>query len=642
MTYRAGAVGTRRTFLRKMPPAEAWARLAEALAWPSQRAEEEVAPEEAAGRVTARALAAKASSPSAPVAAMDGIAVRAADTAGAGEARPLVLEAGATAHEIDTGDPLPPGTDAVIMIEHAAEIAPGRFEILAPTPPWHHVRVLGEDVVQGDVVVPRGRVLTPFDVGALLAAGWSRIPVAKRPVVGLLPTGDELVEPGDAARPGSVVEFNTRVLAGMFAGWGAAPKRYPPCPDRRDELLAAIRRALAECDALVVNAGSSAGRDDWTAPLLEELGTLIAHGIEVMPGKPTALGVVSGKPVFGLPGYPVSAVVAAERVLLPWVERFLGTHVPARPRVRATLGRKIASKPGNEEVVRVTCGRVGGRLSASPLPRGAGVISSLSRASGLVSIPATSEGFEAGSEVEVELLRPREEIEAAIVVTGSHDLLLDVCADLLKAKDSVLGIASSHVGSLGGLTALARGECHLAGSHLLDPATREYNLPYVREHLAAVPVRVVRLAMRKQGFAVKPGNPKGMRTWADLPRTDVTFVNRQRGAGTRVLLDVRLADAKIDPRTIRGYAREEPTHMAVAAAVAGGVADAGLCIEAAARHLGLDFVPLEDEPFDLVIAEAHLAHAGVAALLELITTDTFGREAARIPGYDVRASGTRL
>lgn len=625
-----------------MPPAEAWARLAEALAWPDPRPEEEVDPDEAAGRVSPRALQAKRSSPAAPVAAMDGIAVRAADTAGAGEARPLVLEAGRTCTVVDTGDPLPPGADAVIMIEHAGEIAPGRFEILGATPPWHHVRVLGEDVVQGDVVVPRGRVLTPYDVGALLAAGWTRIPVVRRPVVGLLPTGDELVQPGEAGAPGAVVEFNTRMLAGMLRGWGADVRRYAPCADDRATLRDAIRAGLAECDALVVNAGSSAGRDDHTAALVEELGTLLAHGIEVMPGKPTALGLVGGKPLFGLPGYPVSAVVAAERVLAPWVARRLGTHLPARPRVRATLGRKIASKPGNEEVVRVVAGRVGARLSASPLPRGAGVISSLARASALLTIPGTSEGHEAGAEVELELLRPLEEIEAAVVVTGSHDLLLDLCADLLKQRDPLLGIASAHVGSLGGLTALARGECHLAGSHLLDPATREYNIPYVREHLEGVPVRVIRLAMRRQGFAVKPGNPLGIRTWRDLARPEVTFVNRQRGAGTRVLLDVKLADASLDARSVRGYAREEPTHMAVAAAIAGGIADAGLCIEAAAHHLALDFVALEDEPFDLVVPDAHLAHPGVRALLDLIATDAFRDAAAKTPGYDPATAGTEV
>jgi len=629
----------RRAFLKKMSPADAWAALAEGVAWPDPRPQEEVRPEEAVGRATARALVAVASSPPGPVAAMDGIAVRAADTDGASEARPLVLEEGKTCVVIDTGDALPPGTDAVIMIEHAAEIAPGRFEIQASTPPWRNVRVLGEDVVVGDVVCPRGRVLTPFDVGALLAAGYGRIPVVRRPIVGLLPTGDELVEPGDAVPSGGVVEYNTRVLAGMLAGWGAATKRYAACRDDRAALEAAIRVGLSECDAFVVNAGSSAGRDDWTAPLLESMGTLVAHGIEVMPGKPTALGVVGGKAVFGLPGYPVSAVVAAERVLRPWVERWLGIRTPERPRVRALLGRKIASRPGNEEVVRVVVGRVGEHLRAAPLSRGAGVISSLARASGLVSIPAVSEGYESGASVEVELLRPIEEIDAAVVVVGSHDLLLDVSADLLRAVDPRRSLASAHVGSLGGLVALARGECHLAGSHLLDPATREYTIPYVRVHLRDVPVRIVHLAMRKQGFMVKPGNPKGIRTWEDLARPDVTVVNRQRGAGTRVLLDVRLGDLGIDGARIRGYAREEPTHMAVAATVASGIADVGLGIEAAARHLGLDFVHLEAEPFDLVVAEGHVAHPGVRALLDLIRTETFRSEAARIPGYDAARSG---
>jgi putative molybdopterin biosynthesis protein len=628
----------RRAFLKKMSPARAFEALAAAVSWPDPRPEENVGPDDAVGRTTVRALVALASSPPGPVAAMDGIAVRAADTDGASEARPIVL-AGEHCEVIDTGDPLPPWADAVIMIEHAAEVEPGRFEILAPTPPWRHVRVLGEDVVQGDVVLPRGRTLGPFDVGALLAAGYATIPVVRRPVVGLLPTGDELVEPGPSAKPGDVIESNTRVLAGMLAGWGAAPRRYPPCKDDRAALRAAIEKMLAECDAVVVNAGSSAGRDDWTAPLFEEMGTLVAHGIEVMPGKPTALGVVGGKPVFGLPGYPVSTVVAAERVLKPWVERWLGVREPPRPRLRARLGRKIASRPGNEEVVRVVVGRVGDVYRASPLHRGAGVISSLARASGIVSIPAVSEGYEAGAEVEVELLRPREELDLAVVVVGSHDLLLDVCADLLRAEDPRLSLASAHVGSLGGLVALARGECHLAGSHLLDPKTGRYTTPYLAEHVGGVAVRIFHLAMRRQGLIVKAGNPKGIRTWTDLARSDVVYVNRQKGAGTRVLLDARLASAGVAASAIRGYAREEPTHMAVAAAVKGGVADVGLGIEAAARHLGLDFVGLENEPFDLVVAEAHLTHPGVAALLALLPTASFRRAAATFPGYDASKSG---
>jgi putative molybdopterin biosynthesis protein len=629
----------RRAFLKKMPPSQAWAALAERLTWPDPRPEEEIPLEAALRRVTSRALDARVSSPASPVAAMDGIAVSSADTAGAGEARPLVLEVGRTCEIVDTGDALPSGRDAVVMIEHAAEIAPGRFEIHAPTPPWRNVRLLGEDVVVGDLVVPRGRSLGPFEIGALLAAGWTRVPVVRQPVVGLLPTGDELVQPGATTTPGAVVEFNTRVLAAMLTEWGAVPRRYAPCPDRQDALAGRVEQALAECDGLVINAGSSAGRDDWTAVVLERLGVLVAHGIDVMPGKPTALGVIAGKPVFGLPGYPVSAVVAAERILQPWVERWLGVHLARRPRVRARVGRKIASRPGNEEVIRVVAGRVGSIVRAAPLPRGAGVISSLSRASGLLSIPAISEGLDAGSEVDLELLRPIEEIDTAIVVVGSHDLLLDVCADLLRRENPLQTIASSHVGSLAGLVALAHGECHLAGSHLFDPASGTHTVPYVREHLAGVPVRIVRLAMRRQGFIVRSGNPRGIRDWSDLTRTDVTFVNRQRGAGTRVLLDVRLAELGVDPSLIAGYAREEPTHVAIAAAVAGGVADVGLGIEAAAVRLGLDFVPLENEPFDLVVAEAHAGHPGVRALLELIRSEEFRREASRLPGYDVSRSG---
>jgi len=464
--------------------------------------------------------------------------------------------------------------------------------------------------------------------------------VRRRPRVALLPTGDEIVEPGQALAPGQIIEFNTRVLAGLVRGWGGEPIRHPPVPDDRAAIEAAVRRALVEADVVVVNAGSSAGRDDHTPAVFGAVGELLVHGINVMPGKPTALAVdPHGKPILGLPGYPVSCAVAAERLLRPLIALLLGVAPLERERLRAKVARKIPSKVGHEEVLRVQVGRVGEGWVAAPLQRGAGVITSLSRANALLVIPALVEGLEAGETTLVELLVPRAEAELTLVHVGSHDLALDVAGDLLRHRHSGRSLASANVGSLGGLYALARGECHLAGTHLLDPASGSYNVPYLRRACPHRAVALVRLCEREQGFTVARGNPKGIRAFEDLARPDVTLVNRQRGAGTRVLLDARLAERGLDASAIRGYEREEYTHMAAAVAVASGVADCALTIRAAAQALGLDFVPLEVEPYELAVPLEDLESPGIAALRETIASAEFRRAAEALGGYSAAGSG---
>ena len=629
----------RHEYLRMMDPEAAWGALRARLSLPDPLPEEEIDAAEAAGRISARPVVAVLSSPHYHGAAMDGFAVRSAATQGASEARPVGLRAGADAVPIDTGDPLPPDFDAVVMIEHANEPTPGIIEIERAVAPWQHVRLCGEDIVRGELVLPRSKRISAYDVGALLAAGQTRVWVRRRPRVALIPTGDELIEPGAPPRPGAIIEFNTRILASLVTEWGGLPVRYAPVRDDPDALAAVARRALEECDIVAVNAGSSAGTDDNTPELARRLGELIAHGVRIMPGKPTVLAVARGKPLLGLPGYPISTVVAADLFLRPLVAAYLGI-APARRRVvRALLPRKVPSKSGLEEVIRVQLGRVGDRYVATPLGRGAGVITSLSRASGLLRLPALHEGLEAGTEVDVELLVPLEEIDGTIVHVGSHDLTLDVVHDLIRAHRPGLSLSSANVGSLGGLMALARGECHMAGTHLLDPPSGTYNLPYLRRYLAGRTLAVVHLVEREQGLYVLPGNPKGVRGLADLARDDVRFVNRQRGAGTRVLLDARLNQAGISSDGIRGYEREEYTHMAVAVAVASGVADTGLGVRAAGQALGLDFVPLEREPYELVMPAEALASAAMRALLEVISSEEFRRTAEALGGYDASRSG---
>ncbi|MGH7860156.1 MAG: molybdopterin biosynthesis protein, partial [Candidatus Binatia bacterium] len=578
-------------------------------------------------------------------AAMDGIAVRADDTFGATEFEPIILDlrAGESPRRfafVDTGSALPPWANAVMMIERVYRLDESRVEIREAATPWQHVRLVGEDVVATEPIVPRGHRLRPPDLAALLAAGVTELSVAARPRFAILPTGSELVEPGAVAEPGRVIEFNSRMLAAYLTDWGAEAVRLPPVPDDPAALERSIRGALADHDALLVIAGSSAGERDFTVDVVQKLGEVLAHGIDVMPGKPAILAVAAEKPLVGIPGYPVSAAVIAQELVRPLVARLLGAPAEAPQVVEATVPRKIPSRLGLEEIVRVTLGRVGGRLVANPLGRGAGIITTMVKADGILRIPARVEGLNAGETVQVELLRPPAEIEGTILATGSHDLSISVLEDCLKRSHPEARISATNVGSIGGLVALGRGEAHLAGCHLLDAASGEYNLADVDRLLSGVSIRVVNLVRRRQGLIVERGNPLRIRGLEDLGRKDVRFVNRQPGAGTRVLLDARLAKIGLRPEEVRGYEREELTHMGVAVAVRSGLADAGLGIHQAAVALGLEFVPIETEDYDLVMREEFAESRMGELLLATVRSSAFAEAVAALAGYDTSLTGT--
>jgi putative molybdopterin biosynthesis protein len=632
----------RKVYLEDIPLDEArrrwWAAL-EAAGGVEPLEGETIALAAALGRVTAEPVWAKLSSPHYHGSAMDGAAVRAEDTLGASETNPVRLKLGSQATWVDTGDPLPPGTNAVVMIEHVQTVGEDEIELMAPVAPWHHVRAMGEDIVATELVVPGGKALTPVDLGAIAACGLTEVKVRRRPRVAVLPTGSELVEPGTSVRPGDIIDFNSLMLCSQLREWGAEPTRCPITPDDYELLESRVEEALETHDAVIVNAGSSAGSEDFTARVVEALGKLLVHGVAIRPGHPQILGVAKGKPILGIPGYPVSAVLNAELFVRPLVYKLLGTVAPRRPKMKAIVSRKVLSPMGEDEYLRVKLGRVGERVIATPLSRGAGVIMSLVRADGLVTIPRLSEGLHPGTEVEVELLRSPEEVNETIVAIGSHDLTLDLLSSRLSALRPGASLSSSNVGSLGGLIALQRGEAHLAGSHLLDEESGEYNLSYVRRMLPSRPVVLMTLVHRDQGLIVPKGNPKGISSLDDLLRDDVLFVNRQKGAGTRVLLDYKLREMGADPLQIKGYEREEFTHLTVAATVAGGAADVGLGILAAARALELDFVPLLKERYDLVIPREYYESDLMAPLLEIIRGPDFRPEVEALGGYDAGEMG---
>ena len=601
---------------------------------------EPVPVQDALGRITADAVWALRSVPHYDASAMDGVSVRSVDTVGASESSPLTLTLPDQAAWVDTGDPVPDGFDAVIMVEVVREIDDSTIEIRSPVPPYNHVRPLGEDIVESELLLPQNHRLRPPDLGACAAAGITAVNVRRKPTVAIIPTGTELVKISDHPKPGDIVEFNSIVLAAMLDEWGAKPTRLPPVPDDPDLLENAILCAVRNFDLVLVNAGSSAGAEDFTAGTVEKLGRLVVHGVAIRPGHPIVLGVVMDKPVIGIPGYPVSAVIACELFVQPIIESKLGRPPDPIPTATATITRRVHSPMGEDEFLRVRLGQVGDRLVATPLQRGAGVISSLVRADGIARIPRLSEGIEAGSQISVRLLRPMRDIRRTIVATGSHDLILDLLASRLSESSGNPTVSSANVGSIGGLLAIRRGETHIAGSHLLDEETGEYNISFIDRYIPGKQVVLVHLAARTQGLMIPPHNPIRITSLADLARDGVRFVNRQRGSGTRVLLDFKLREIGISTESIRGYDREEYTHLAVAAAIQGGRADVGLGILPAARSMGLEFVPLFQEQYDLIIPTEFYESDLLRPMLDMIRSAEFQREVEDLGGYNASQMGT--
>ncbi|MPY98004.1 MAG: molybdopterin biosynthesis protein [Actinophytocola sp.] len=621
----------------------AWHDVCAAAGCPDRLAAATVPLAVAVGRVTAAPVWATRSSPVGDAAAMDGIAVRAADTDGATPTTPLRLSPECYT-VVDTGDPLPPDRDAVVMREHVHYVAQDA-EIMAAVAPYQHVRSIGEDVSAGELLLPEGHRLRPVDVAAAAAAGATELAVRRQPRVAVIPTGDEIVPIGSPVREGEIVDTNSLMLVAQAQQAGCQAWAMDIVPDDVDAISAAVRQAADEADLVLIIAGSSAGRDDYTARVVSDVGTLAVHGVAVRPGHPVVLGTVHGSPatpIVGIPGYPVSAALTFDIFTAPMLARLEGAAPTHRPRTSARLARKLPSVAGMDDWVRVRLGSVRDRIVATPLPRGAGVLTSLVRADGLLFVPAAVEGHHAGEDVAVELLRPLPEIERTIVAAGSHDLILDLAASTLRGSDPLLTLVSSNVGSLGGLATLRDGLCHVAGSHLLHPATGEYTLPYLDELMPDRELAVIRLAHREQGLLVAPGNPLDIDGLADVAKRELRYVNRQRGAGTRMLLDHELGQLGIEQTAITGYGREEPTHLAVGAAVASGRADCGLGIRAAAQAFGLDFVPVAEEPYDLVTDAEALDDPLLAPLWRLLGDAGFLAAVERLGGYRTTESGRRI
>lgn len=595
----------------------------------------------ACGRITASAVHACMCAPHYAASAMDGIAVSARNTYGATETTPVTLPAEKFI-VVDTGDPVPEGCDAVIMVEDIVNNDDGSVTIHAPVAPWQHIRQIGEDICAGEMIIPSFMRVTPAAIGSMIAAGVLELEVIRKPVVGIIPTGDEIVPPCSDPKPGDILEFNSSIFSGMLASWDCEPKTYPIVKDKFELIRSALETAVSECDIVILNAGSSAGRDDWSSRAITEMGTVLYHGIAIKPGKPAILGTAGNKPVLGVPGYPVSGIIVIEQLLKPIVDLWYHKGQRDGKTEKAVLSRPIVSGLKYEEFVRVRLGYVNGKLVASPLSRGAGVVSSFMKADGMLAVPQSCEGFEAGEEVEVSLLTDETALKNTLVIIGSHDPLLDELGDMMHRADPNVYVSSTHVGSMGGIMALRRGEAHTAGCHLLDTKTGEYNLSFMRKYFPQKNVKLIRCVGRTQGLMLAAGNPLGIKQFKDIADGNVRYVNRQKGSGTRILMDYLLEKDGLAPEQIYGYEREEMTHTSVAAQIVSGSADAGMGIYSAASLYGLDFLPICTEEYDLIIPDYAMDTPMVHQLLETLKSDTFQKRILSLGGYTVENAGEEI
>ena len=593
---------------------------------------------ESSGRVTAKAVYANISAPHYTASAMDGIAIKANVSYGATATTPVILEKDQYT-VVDTGDPLPEDCNAVVMIEEVIQEDDGRVKLYSAAAPWENVRQIGEDICAGEMIIPSFSKIEPSAVGAMLAAGVMKTEVLKKPVVGIIPTGDEIVEPSEDPRPGDVMEFNSSIFSGMLKNWDCTPRVYPIVKDKPQLIKEALEKAISECDMVLINAGSSAGRDDWTTQCISEIGEVIHHGIAIKPGKPAIIGIASGKPILGIPGYPVSGIIVLEELFKPVTDLWYHRAALKEQTVKATLSKSIVSGLKYREYVRVKLAKVGDKMIASPLSRGAGVVSSFMKADGIMTIPQGSEGLETGSEVEVRLLKDAEVLNNTVLAIGSHDPLIDELSDMLHAEDPSLYLSSTHVGSMGGIMAVKRGESHLAGCHLLDEESGEYNYSYMKKYFPDGGIRLVECVGRTQGIMIAKGNPLGIEKFEDLAKPGLRYVNRQKGSGTRVLTDYLIKKYSMDSDAIDGYDREEMTHTSVAAQIASGSGDAGMGIYSAAMIYDLDFVPVCTEQYDFIIPDSAWDLPQVQKLISILKSPEFAKRLEALGGYTLEHPG---
>jgi len=602
--------------------------------------EEPVLSERAIGRITSRQVLARISNPPFTCSAMDGYAVDFEKTLPADLTNPVTLAKDRDATRVNTGDPVPVAANAVIMIEDVEDKG-SSILIRKPVSLWQHVRMVGEDIVEGDALFPTGYHIRVMDVGLLIGAGIREVHVKKRPKLLIIPTGHELFDVTKQSigllKEGQLIDFNSYTLKALAEELGFDTAKAEIARNK-GELHHILDKASHEYDVILVNAGSSAGTEDFTESVISELGTVLFHGVAMMPGKPTLFGLVQAKPVFGIPGYPVSTVLAFKTFVEPLYEKLVSAALTKKS-VTCVTPYKLPSAIGVEEVVRVSLIDKHGLFYAYPLARGASLFTSMAQADGLVRIPQNVEGYLEEEQVLCELLRDKADLKGRLHILGSHDFSLDVMRDIIKKSNPSMDLLSTHIGSLSGIIALQKGVVDLCTTHILDEKEKVYNIPAVKKYLGSRPALLINVAKRIQGLVLPKGNPKGIKAVTDLARSDVRFINRQVGSGTRILLDSVLAEQGISRDDIRGYNREEFTHAAVGILVKNKIADVGLAIYPIAHLFGLDFIPLVEEEYDLLVTKQFSEDKRFSVLMDAITSAEFSRRLGEFGGYNTDQTG---
>lgn len=593
--------------------------------------------EKSLNRMSSEAIYSNLSAPFYNCSAMDGIAVKAESTFLANEQNMIMLEESKDYIVVDTGDPIPKEFDAVIMVEDLLEKEDNSVKIIKPAIPWQHIRCLGEDVVEKEMIIPSFHTIRPQDIGSMISGKIDKIQVFKEFKVGIIPTGTELIDRHETPKIGDIIEFNSRLFEGLILEYEAVPIIYPIVEDNYEKIKTSVLRALEECDMVLINAGSSQGREDFTYDIIEELGEVCIHGLAIKPGKPAILGKINNKAVVGIPGYPVSAWVVMENIVKPVIRKSIYKEVKEKEKIEATLSKRVMSTLKYEEFVRVKLGLINNKYVATPIKRGAGTITTLVNADGVIRIPQNVEGINEGEKVDIELLKDISEINNTIISIGSHDIVMDIINDeLIKESFGKVHLSSTHVGSFQGLLSIIKGESHIAPIHLFDVESETYNIPFINKYVEE-DVALIKLVKRTQGIIVKKGNPLNIKSVNDL--INVRYINRQKGSGTRILFDYLLKKNNINKDDINGYEREEFTHMSLAKAIENGDADCGLGVYSAAHIFDLDFIPICEEEYDLLLKKDMLNSKYINSLLSTINKESFINKVKSLGGYNLENMG---
>lgn len=593
--------------------------------------------EKSLNRMSSEAIYANLSAPFYNCSAMDGIAVKSELTFLANEQNIITLEESKDYIVVDTGDPIPKEFDAVIMVEDLLEKEENSVKIIKPAIPWQHVRCLGEDVVEKEMIIPSFHTIRPQDIGSMISGKIDKIQVFKEFKVGIIPTGTELIDRHTTPKIGDIIEFNSRLFEGLVLEYEAVPVIYPIVEDNYEKIKNSVLKALNECDMVLINAGSSQGREDFTYDIIEELGEVCIHGLAIKPGKPAILGKINNKAVVGIPGYPVSAWVVMENIVKPIIRKSIYKEVVKKEIIEATLSKRVMSTLKYEEFVRVKLGLINNQYVATPIKRGAGTITTLVNADGVIRVPQNVEGINEGEKVEIELLKDISKINNTIISIGSHDIVMDIINDeLIKDSFGKINLSSTHVGSFQGLLSIRKGESHISPIHLFDVESETYNIPFINKYIDQN-VALIKLVKRTQGLIVKKGNPLNIKSIKDL--VNVRYINRQKGSGTRILFDYLIKKDNIKKSDINGYEREEFTHMSLAKAIDNGDADCGLGVYSAAHIFDLDFIPICEEDYDLLLKEDMLKSKYIEHLLSTINKESFRKRVENLGGYNLKNMG---